>query len=832
MSKAVMKRLRSSKSGSYFEFLLGNNVWIQALLLVLTLSSLWTARHLQLKTDFAELLPEKLSSVKSLQKSLDRLGGTGLVIVGVVGPNYANNRKVVEILADKFRPMVGKSLRTLEYRYNDVQKFAETYALHYLSVDQLRDIQGRLKTEIQERIDNSVGSFLGLDDSEKKSEAPPKSSGHSLKETILSAKVDPALRALLDYRDAYLSAENGKVMAMALRPMASSLSLSDSQQLTRTVQDILKEVNPQGIDPKIQTVLAGSVPQALEEFDTIRKDIVGTSVELVVLIVAVLFLFLWSVRLVALLAANLLIGVAWTFGVTQLHIGYLNTQTAFLGSLVVGTGINYGIIFLSRYIEIRRKGHTVDSAIIDAIGGTAVPTLVASVSTAVSFATLLLAANKGLSQFGFIGGVGILFCWIAAYTALPLWLHGLERIHPVRDGYKNPLAQRLKPLGERLGNGIVRHRNKWIAGLSLASVLGVFGFVHLAKAPLEYDFDNVRNKYTVQGDTEALRQQVYKAFPTSLTPSIAFADNESDARKICPAIRKIQRELPPEKNVIASCSSLYDFVPAPSSNSPERISLMKEIRDQLGHKTLKFSDEGDLARGLYDKMSFAPPRLEDIPEQMKRRFVEKNGKVGLFAYINPDSSKPLNDGRNLLSFTDSLSHLSFEVSGDSFVLADLLRGIREEGPRLTLVAFAGVIFVAIVLAGGIGAGAFMSACLVLATWWMLGAQGLLDLKYNFFNFIALPLTFGIGLDYPINIFLRCKEEGFQNYGKIFTSSGMAVFLASLTTIIGYYTLLGAASQALAGFGKLAILGEFACLVVALVGVPIGLKLMGKLKEPA
>jgi len=51
------------------------------------------------------------------------------------------------------------------------------------------------------------------------------------------------------------------------------------------------------------------------------------------------------------------------------------------------------------------------------------------------------------------------------------------------------------------------------------------------------------------------------------------------------------------------------------------------------------------------------------------------------------------------------------------------------------------------------------------------------------------------------------------------SAGGAVLLCSWTTIVGYGSLLAAHSQALRGFGALAILGEIACLVAALVAMP-------------
>jgi uncharacterized protein len=52
-----------------------------------------------------------------------------------------------------------------------------------------------------------------------------------------------------------------------------------------------------------------------------------------------------------------------------------------------------------------------------------------------------------------------------------------------------------------------------------------------------------------------------------------------------------------------------------------------------------------------------------------------------------------------------------------------------------------------------------------------------------------------------------------------TSTGSAVALCSWTTIVGYGSLLAARNRALQGFGAMAILGEVACLLAALVALP-------------
>jgi predicted RND superfamily exporter protein len=88
---------------------------------------------------------------------------------------------------------------------------------------------------------------------------------------------------------------------------------------------------------------------------------------------------------------------------------------------------------------------------------------------------------------------------------------------------------------------------------------------------------------------------------------------------------------------------------------------------------------------------------------------------------------------------------------------------------------------------------------------------------TFLNFIALPITFGIGAEYALNVVTRYREE--RNIVRAVISTGAAVALCSWTTIVGYGSLLAARNQALQGFGSMAILGEVACLSAAIVALP-------------
>jgi uncharacterized protein len=103
--------------------------------------------------------------------------------------------------------------------------------------------------------------------------------------------------------------------------------------------------------------------------------------------------------------------------------------------------------------------------------------------------------------------------------------------------------------------------------------------------------------------------------------------------------------------------------------------------------------------------------------------------------------------------------------------------------------------------------------------WMAGIAGTLSLKLNFMNFVALPITLGVGADYAANIWARMRTEGPGRIKTVIAETGSAVALCSLTTIIGYSSLLLSRNRALRSFGLLADIGEITCLVAAMVALP-------------
>src|SRR5205823_1862115 len=153
--------------------------------------------------------------------------------------------------------------------------------------------------------------------------------------------------------------------------------------------------------------------------------------------------------------------------------------------------------------------------------------------------------------------------------------------------------------------------------------------------------------------------------------------------------------------------------------------------------------------------------------------------------------------------------------------------ITDDGRFTALLSFFAVALLTVVVMRSIRDGAWVIASLSLGVLWGAGAMTALSLKLNFVSFAVLPITFGIGVDYAVNLYQRYRQT--CSVEDALASSGGAVALCSVTTMIGYATLVTADNQAIQSFGLTAVIGEITCLTAALVALPAVISLRDRRK---
>jgi hypothetical protein len=218
-----------------------------------------------------------------------------------------------------------------------------------------------------------------------------------------------------------------------------------------------------------------------------------------------------------------------------------------------------------------------------------------------------------------------------------------------------------------------------------------------------------------------------------------------------------------------------------------------------------------------------PITAKDLPPLLRRRFEEINGTVGTVFYVR---FKELNfsDGHILLRIAHTTDNVHLrggtivQTASHSTIFAEIVSSMEHDGPLATLVSLLAVTAVVIFATGSVRGAVCVLVALGLGVLWTIGNAAHDGMKLNFFNFIALPITFGIGSEYPFNVFDRSRLLR-GDVSSALRLSGGAVALCSYTTAVGYSSMLVSDQRALQSFGRLAMTGEIACACAALLVLP-------------
>ncbi|HSS38285.1 MAG TPA: MMPL family transporter, partial [Polyangia bacterium] len=534
-----------------------------------------------------------------------------------------------------------------------------------------------------------------------------------------------------------------------------------------------------------------------------------------------LLLFFGAAAPVLALLGALAVGALATFAFALGAVGHLNLATAFLAPIVVGNGINFGIILLARHLEERRAGHPPEVALVRAVAGSVGGTLAAALTASVSYASLLATQFRGFRHFGVIGGVGILLCWGATFVVLPAAIAALEA-----RGWIPATRRRRAPVsdGGWLARLLARRALAVVVGTAAIFVAGGVGAGrYLASHPFETDFKNLRSSGAAIREIRAWSATVDGAFGRGISGGTVVAlPSAARARAVAARMRASDAGKPEIQRLFARVSSFDELVPA---DQGDKLAVLGDIRRLLTPATLASMSDGDraLALALKPPADLRALTDADVPAQLAWPFTEQDGTRGRLVVAKTGPGFDLWRTEDLHRFVQSFRALDLGadvvVGGNAFVQDDIVRTVDRDGPRSTLIAALGAVLVVLAVLGAGRAAAVTVACGAAGVCLMLAAAGGLGIRINFLDFVALPVTIGIGIDYAVNIAARHRAEGPGSAGRILAATGPAVALCSFTTIVGYASLLLSDNQGIRSFGLSALVGELTCVFAALVLAP-------------
>lgn len=670
----------------------------------------------------------------------------------------------------------------------------------------------------------------------------------------------------------FLMSDNRHFLFLMVEPKKSDGNVDVYQQAIATIRQSFAKLLPDF--PGLEAGVTGTKALSNDETLSTQADAgVATVVSLTGVTLLYLFFFR-KIRHPLLIVTTLTVGLAWTMGFVALTVGHLTIITVFVAPMLLGIADDFGVHLISRYEEERSLGQSAAAALRTVFEHTVPGIAAGAFTTALAFYAVMLADFRGMQELGWITGSGILLSLLATLTLLPAFVVVIETYRPWRAETKQRpfLTSAFAALGaftERARRPLLLCAGLLTVGAlaALPTVSFDYNLLHLqahGTESVEWEMRIIKNSerssWNVLATASSLEEAVRKAAAFASLPTVEAVESvaslipngQEERLQLIQTLQPLLRDLPPTlaPTTPVDVSDLRRTLdklrlkvreendgrdPVKKPTEPElsevRRSLLAVIKrlqtlpeDEARAKLERFQDA--LFVDFRDKWSLlrnnldpsGPVTLADIPPQLKRRFVSENGQKFLLQVY---AKKNLWDREPLEEFISQIRQVDPDVTGSPVIGYESIRAMQAGYIEGGMYAFIVIVVVTFCALRRFGDTLLAMVPLSLGMIWTAGLMWLFGLQFNLANLVAVPLIIGIGVENGIHLLHRFREDGQSSPATLVSgSTGQAVALFSLTTMVGFGSLLVANYYGIFSMGLLLTLAVGSVLVASLTVLPL------------
>lgn len=775
--------------------------------------------------------------------------------------------------ADAFAAALADRLRAAPERYDAVflagdGPFFERNGLMYLSLAELEALGDRLV---------AAQPLLGLVQTRFDGAGIVEIIGRTLDERDAAAGADALERLYEEVAQALAAAAEGERDELAwerlfdagggdstrrmilLQPELDFSRIRPAAEAIEGIRALVETLNAE-LDADVRVRLTGTVAMEHEELVSVTRGASLAGVLALVLVTAVLYWALRSVRLLIVSVTTLLAGLAGTAAFAAAAVGHLNLLSVAFAVLYVGLGVDFILHLCLRLNELRRQGHALETSLVESARGVGSSLVICAVTTAAGFYAFIPTPFEGVSELGLISGTGMFVSLAASLTLLPAMLAVFA---PARAGPSAAGAD----LGGRLGRAVTA-RPRVVALGCAAAALGTF----LGWPGVEFDSNPIRLRDPNAESIQAIEELAAES-EAPLLNVIALADDAATAERwaeslaalpLVREVRTIDTLVPPEQDekrfVLEDLAlllgprfaevepraadgaalraelehlagALADAAPFTRAEAALDVAVRRflEGTDGTGDPRLHTLDtalRSDLPAQLAEletALGAEPFGRADLPRELAARWTSARGEH----LIEIVPAENVNDNEAAERFVDAVRAVVPSATGLPVVYREASATVVYSF-RLAL-SYALVIIATLLFAFMRRAGDVLLVIgpIIVAAGATAGLTGLLGMPFNFANIIALPLLVGVGVDSGIHMVHRMRTEPPRDGAALGTSTSRAVLASGLTTIASFGNLAFSPHVGMASMGKLLTLGMLATIAATLVLLPALLSLRAR-----
>lgn len=795
---SLPEKLARAQAAHPWKFLLGA--------LAVTAVAIYFASGLGFDSSYEGLLPEDSPQVRSASEVRELTGGTGQLVVAIGGGDLETRLEFGRKLVPLFRASDDIRCVDLEFPIDFVRKRA-LWLVNTEELSELVDSAERAMRIYQKRNDPQAIRLFAA----------------RVRETI------EGRRGEMPY-DGVLTSRDGQYTFLSLIPSVSLNDLPAGRALLAEIEDTVESQNPGALGLEVR--YAGTLTLYQEQHRAIGRDLRNASLVAFVLGILLVTGFTRRKSATLVIAVSLLCGIAWTYGIARIFTEDVNMVTGFLGAVLVGLGIDFGIHLFVRFQQelVRAKGER-EEGLVQAVDGTLRPALTSAMTTAATFFSFALAEFPPFFEFGLIAGVGVVMTLTSTFLILPpmLFLMTTEK----RAAKEVARAARIKP---RALTFTAVPRPLAITIVLVFAAGAVFGAFHLLDIQFRNNFRELRGYSEATEFSDYVVQNMGMGF----NPAVFLSPTLAEAAQVA-SIARTAAEYSEEETApyIGRVLSVADLLPPEDVTTHQALidRLRVIVNDEEVWRVIAQDDElGDRIAEMAREMIQAEPwSLEDLPHSFKQRFITPDGQhfvtfVWPSESVESDFQATTWEGRlGQIASTAEEADVNHMVADEALIQGWISQMVLEDAPRVIPVAALVVFLILLLDYRSLRRSVVVATPLAVGMLFFSALIYLTGQTINMFNMIVIPSVIGIGIDASVHFYHRYRTEGPGSSMFVLRHTGVAVFLASATTAIGFGSSLVCQHRGLQSLGTAAIAGIGATFVAAVLFFPAFLTLLENLK---
>jgi len=786
------------------------------------------ALKLTVDTDLAHLLPPSHPSVQALEQLRETVGGETEMQVVINSPDFDANVAFAEAIIPRSLELIyarNNAPYFSRYEFRRDTEILKDYALYLATFAELEELEQFLLDEIEDAKLAANPFFIDFEDDFEDDDEP----------TYAQAAFLDAYNDLIP--SVYPVNSDSTSLVIKFFPTGSRSDLSFLRSLFRTYDELIAEMNPQEFHPEMIVMAGGRLKRHLVEIDSIMDDVLNSfSTGISSVLILVMLYFFWKIYInyrrgsiekrkkgffshfkrlpvsIIIIGLPLFSSLTLTFGITYFVLGMLNTMTSVLFVILFGLGIDYGIHFYARYLEIRSSGKKVPIALEETYWSTGRAIMTSAITTAIALFVLLYAEFRGFSEFGFISGMGIILAYFSMMYLMPAFISVFEKLNLILVNTNERPSRISKKAPKRYPFA----KTTVFAGLAIV----VFVLFNTDKLNFEYNFSVLEPEFT---EFERFRELASNATSSNRrNPAYIVADSYEEIEQILDAIRDM-RQQNADASTILDVEALQERFPVSEAAEQLKLERLAVIRELLNDPFIVNQESDDLERLRRASQATEPLDFDLLPDFLTERFLTRDGEIGRFVMIYP--AVGLADGRNSIAFKNEIGRIEtadgnvFYSASTSIVAASMLDLMLDESFVMVLATFMMILIMMYISFRSFRWTIISMLPLVIGLSWLFFVMILFDISFNFYNLVTLPAILGIGNDSGVHLASRYREEGPKSMWSVLSSTGQHISIGSFTTMLGFAGLLFTIHPGLYSIGLLAVIGIGMTLLSALTFLP-------------